>query len=152
MIRSIMIGLIILCGMAGPAKAGTLVDNGDGTVTDTGTNLMWEQAQTVPPATYTWEEVITRCEDLVLPAAGYADWRLPNVKELLTIVDDTRYDPAIDPVCFPNTQSYAFWSSSTNFLSSTGAIAWGVEFYHGSASRNLNKTMKFPARCVRGGG
>ena len=53
-------------------------------------------------------------------------WRLPNVKELASIVDRSRSNPAIDPLAFPATPSNAFWSSSPYVGSSSGA--WGVYF------------------------
>jgi hypothetical protein len=85
------------------------VDNGDGTVTDVSNGLIWQQ----PGAenTMTWEAAISYCEGLTL--AGYADWRLPNRKELRLIVDYNEYNPAIDTAYFPNTVSSYYWSSST---------------------------------------
>jgi hypothetical protein len=76
-------------------------DNGDGTVTDLGTGLMWQQAD--DGTARNWEDALEYAEDLTL--AGYADWRLPDVHELQSIVDYTRSlqstgSPAIDPVFF----------------------------------------------------
>ncbi|MBN2586954.1 MAG: DUF1566 domain-containing protein [Candidatus Fermentibacteraceae bacterium] len=75
------------------------VDNGDGTVTDTATGLMWQQAD--DGTGRNWEEALAFAEDLCL--AGYDDWRLPNAHELQSIVDYERSmqatgSPAIDPV------------------------------------------------------
>ena len=68
------------------AQAG-YIDNGDGTVTDNGTGLMWQQA--TAPGTYTWEQALVYCENLDL--ANHTDWRLPTVKELglLSIIAGT---------------------------------------------------------------
>ena len=74
-------------------------DNGDGTVTDMKTGLMWMQKDS--NKAMNWEEALEFAEDLVY--AGYDDWRLPNTKELQYIVDysrspDTTGSPAIDPM------------------------------------------------------
>jgi hypothetical protein len=75
------------------------VDNGNGTVTDTATGLMWQQDDS--GFGMHWEEALAFAEGLEL--AGHDDWRLPNAKELQSIVDYTRSpdhtaSPAIDPV------------------------------------------------------
>jgi len=69
------------------------VDNGDGTVTDAATELMWQQADS--GAGMNWEDALAYAEDLTL--AGYDDWRLPSVKELQSIVDYTHSPNATDP-------------------------------------------------------
>ncbi len=73
------------------------VDNGDGTISDLATGLMWQMAD--DGQTRDWEEALAYSEDLEL--AGYDDWRLPNVKELQSLVDysksvQTTGTPAID--------------------------------------------------------
>jgi len=85
------------------------VDNGDGTVTDRSTGLMWQQA--TAPGKYTWEQALSYCENLTL--AGHSDWRLPLINELESIVDLTRYNPAINTTYFPNTVVFFYWSSTT---------------------------------------
>ena len=74
-------------------------DNGDGTVTDHATGLMWQRADS--GAGMNWEEALAYAEGLEL--GGYRDWRLPNAKELQGILDytrspDTTASAAIDPV------------------------------------------------------
>lgn len=67
-------------------------DNGDGTVTDKNTGLMWQQ---VPPADgMTWLKAKEYCESLEL--AGYSDWRMPTLKELFSISDFSSGWPYID--------------------------------------------------------
>jgi Protein of unknown function (DUF1566)/Secretion system C-terminal sorting domain len=74
-------------------------DNGDGTISDDATGLMWQQADDA--TTRDWETSLSYAEGLSL--AGYDDWRLPNAKELHSILDYTRCpditnSPAIDPL------------------------------------------------------
>jgi hypothetical protein len=77
------------------------------TVFDTRTDLTWQRLS--GPLTIQ-ADAIDYCEDLVL--GGYRDWRLPNMAELLSIVDVTRFDPAIDGRAFPDTPSGPSLSSS----------------------------------------
>ena len=70
------------------------IDNGDGTVTDVATGLMWVKdpmAAGLGSPLY-WYDAIDACENLQF--AGHDDWRLPNINELMSIVDHSRYDPA----------------------------------------------------------
>ncbi len=127
-----------------PTVAGAeLVDNGDGTVTDITTGLMWQKAS---DGSMTWENAISHCESLSL--AGYDDWRLPNIRELRSIVDYGKYSPAIDTNMFPDTKSSPYWSSSTN--ASNTDHAWLVYFTHGYGGSN-HKSSDYYVRAVRGG-
>jgi len=99
------------------------VDNGDGTISDRATGLMW--MQTDSGKGMNWQQALNFAENL--ESAGYRDWRLPNAKELQSIVDysrspDTSVSPAIDPV-FQSTpitneagqRDYPFyWASTTH--------------------------------------
>lgn len=72
-------------------------DNGDGTITDEATGLMWMQGDNGEGIT--WKNALSYAENLTY--AGYSDWRLPAIKELQSIVDYTRSpsttsSPAID--------------------------------------------------------
>lgn len=74
------------------------VDNGDGTVTDLGTGLMWEAS--IPPnrPVRNWEQALRFCAEVEL--AGYRDWRVPNIRELLSVVYTGYYamQPALAPI------------------------------------------------------
>lgn len=108
-------------------------DNVDSTITDNATGLMWMQNDS--KSAMNWEDALNYAENLEY--AGYSDWRLPDVKELQSIVDYTR-SPAIDPL-FNCTQitneagevDYPFyWSSTTHANWSTvgGGFASYVSF------------------------
>ncbi len=114
-----------------------------GIVTDSRTGLMWQDDAV--SSTMTWSAAITYCEDKVL--GGYSDWRLPNQRELLSIADRSRYNPATNSV-FVNTASDGYWSSTAN-VGSTG-YAWGVSFDGGYTYANI-KNNDYYARCVRSG-
>jgi hypothetical protein len=107
---------------------GGYADNGDGTVTDTSTELMWQQQ--AGSSIQRWEGALAYCEGLNL--GGHTDWRLPTIKELRSLVDYSRYNPAINTTYFPNIFSSFYWASTT-YAYSTGN-AWGVPFYYGGGS------------------
>ena len=119
------------------------VDNGDNTVSDEATGLMWMQDDSQSgmdwEASLTWAQTKNAQNYL-----GYNDWRLPNAKELHSILDYTRSpqttnSAALDPIftCTtitdeggaPNYASY--WSSSTHANMHNGA--WGAYVCFGEA-------------------
>ncbi len=94
--------------------ANDLVDGGDGTVTDLATGLTWQQADS--GSTLDWEDALAYCEGLELV---HSDWRLPNAKELQSIVDYTRAplvtsSAAIDPVFSVTEIESYFWASTSH--------------------------------------
>ena len=116
------------------------VDNEDNTVTDTCTGLMWQKE--TPCCTFSWQESLHYCEDLKL--AGHSDWRLPNIRELQSIVDYGRYRPATDPVF--GTEPSWYWSSTSHENPATYALR--VNFDGGDAPYGL-KTEEYHVRAVR---
>ena len=122
-----------------------LVDNGDGTVTDTRSGLMWEQAE---PGDMTWSGAIDYCETLDL--AGHDDWRLPSLNELLSIVDYERTSPAMDTTAFPDAGTNVLWSSSS--LDGNPGAGWFVNFSTGRTDYSDNamgKSTRYHVRAVR---
>ncbi len=123
-----------------PYGENDFVDNGDGTVTDRATGLTWMQADSGQGMN--WEEALQYANDLEL--AGYDDWRLPNAKELQSIVDysrspDTTQSPAIDPL-FDTTsiENEAgekdwpfFWTSTTHLDGRNASMAAYIAFGRG---------------------
>ncbi|MFA6173322.1 MAG: DUF1566 domain-containing protein [Kiritimatiellales bacterium] len=87
-----------------------LANNGDGTITDKATGLMWQQADS--GSGMDWEEALAYAGNLEL--AGHSDWRLPNAKELQSITDYSSI-PAIDQHFFKMSDPEAwYWSSTTH--------------------------------------
>jgi hypothetical protein len=123
---------------------GHLTDGGNGTVTDLNTGLLWQRDEVTPAVT--WEAALSYCEDLSL--GNRDDWRLPNVKELRSIVDDTRFRPSVDTTYLPGVRTGPYWSSTTLF--GHPGSAWYVDFSSGLASYN-DKAGQLFVRCVCGG-
>jgi len=130
-------------------------DNGNGTITDSATGLIWQKCSaglgttlgncsTGSISSYSWSSAISYCEGLTL--GGRSDWRLPNINELGSIIDYTKYVPAIDTAVFPNTQSNDVYLSSTS-QSTSGA--WCV-FFGGGGVGSIDKTAPYYVRCVTG--
>lgn len=99
------------------------IDNGDGTITDRSTGLMWTQADSGEGME--WRDALAYAEGLEL--AGHSDWRLPNVKELQSILDYTRspettgsaaLDPLFEPTAIQNERGEVdypyYWSGTTH--------------------------------------
>jgi lysozyme family protein len=94
-------------------------DNGDGTVTDRATGLTWQKADSVKPMI--WEAALAYAEGLSL--AGHDDWRLPNAKELQSLVDygrapdatdRSKQAPALNPVFKMGDPEAWYWSGTTH--------------------------------------
>lgn len=131
------------------------IDNGDDTITDKTSNLMWTKKDNghygVENSKYgglNWQESLKYCEDLSV--AGYSDWRLPNAKELQSIVDYTRSpatsnSPAIDPVFLVSSitdeagnKNYPFYWTSTTHLEGKVAASGAIYVAFGEALGYMN--------------
>lgn len=124
----------------GCAMEGRFVDNSDGTVTDICTGLMWQQEK--EPGDSAWMGALQYCDELEF--AGHDDWRLPNVRELQSIVDYGRHSPSIDPVF--SEESLWYWSSTTGNGSTDSA--WSMHFDDGRVILNFKHIRCF-VRAVR---
>lgn len=99
-------GAVIACagtGQDGDLQAGaprSYTDNGNGTITDNVTGLMWEKITNPTGCPFSdWAGAFARIATLnATNFAGYNDWRLPNVNELQSLIDYGRQQPSIDPV------------------------------------------------------
>lgn len=117
---------------AGAPNPEAYTDNGDQTITDNVTGLMWQRVP-LTGTTYTWAQAVATCSTLAL--AGHRDWRLPSRIELVSIVDAGL--------------TY-FWSSSP--VAGYPSRAWLVSFVYGSTTNDYNDgstVVTYGIRCVR---
>lgn len=125
-------------------------NNGNGTTTDNITRLMWANNGSGSGCNngiaLTWEAALAYCEGLSL--AGNGDWRLPNIRELESIVAYTGANPSINATYFPNTSSSYYWSSTTYVPASANAL---TITYSSPLLSTLGKTATTAVRCVRAG-
>jgi hypothetical protein len=111
------------------------------TVLDRKTGLTWQRL--VDPVGRPWQDATATCANLTL-AGG--NWRLPSMRELQSLVDETRFDPAIDPVAFPDTPGVEFWTSSP--VSGAPGSAWRTSFANGY-TYDATTSLEYLARCVK---
>ncbi len=124
-------------------------------VTDQVTGLQWQQNTTFEDGGADWKDALAHCEGLSY--AGNDDWRLPDVTELLSIVDEKKEEaPAINAVFFPNFDAGSgHWTSTTS--RKTGTSAYVVYFgeQNSTVGRGgmsaVSKTASALVLCVRGG-
>ena len=130
------------------------IDNGNSTVIDNQTGLMWKQCSegqsgagcSGSATTMVWSDALAAGANSSF--AGFNDWRLPNVKELRSLVESGCINPAINELRFPNTLAGNYWTSSTN--AAIASRAWYVHFDVGGANREP-KSGNYGVRLVRGG-
>ena len=133
----------------------------DGTVSDRQTGLMWarcpqglsgEGCDQDTRLSFTWPAALTlngtRPTSVPTGDTSGTDWRLPNVKELQSLVERSCFSPAINETVFPNTPTLTFWSASPDAFSADDA--WGVSFFNGIVS-SINRDNEQSVRLVRGG-
>jgi len=156
-------------GVAWPIPRFT--DNGDGTVTDNLTGLVWMDDASCDSfgvsGQNTWSGALSDCNNLASGGCGITDgssagdWRLPNRKELQSLAYLAVHDPALsnaagtgqwsegDP--FSDVQSSHYWSSSTYILSGQRDQAWRIFLFYGIESSYIAKASNNYVWCVRGG-
>ncbi len=116
-------------------------DNHNGTVTDITTDLVWHQAEN---KSMTWKNALKYCQNLII--GGYNDWRLPTIKELSTLPDDTFPRYRIKNEYFRGARPAGYWSSSTSPLFSD--FAWFIRFDDG-LEHSGHKGRRYFVRAVR---
>jgi len=135
------------------------VDHGNGTVTHIKTGLMWKQCSeglsgagcaTGTATVYTWQGALQAAQTLNGAGgfAGFTDWRVPNIKELNSIVENQCTLPSINATIFPATVSSWYWSASP--YAGIATDAWDVFFGSGYDLASF-KSSNSDVRLVRGG-
>ena len=131
-------------------------DNGDGSVLDTGTNLVWQKCSrgqnndstcTGTATKTTWSLALLHCKNL---AIGSRTWRLPNINELRALVNPAIYSssiPYISSTSFPSTVMDKYWTSTT--VTGSSSLAFFVDFGNGGQATQNKVTAAF-VRCVSG--
>ncbi|NYE26681.1 Lcl C-terminal domain-containing protein [Pigmentiphaga litoralis] len=148
-------------GSATNAATDRFTDNGDGTITDKTTQLMWMQCSlgqsgaacaTGASTAVSWASALgTAATVNANPSGlgkGYSDWRLPNRNELGSIVDRACSAPAINRAYFPGTGNASYWSSSPSQILTKAA--WQLNFVDGDAAPGDTSGSRL-VRMVRAG-
>lgn len=124
-------------------------DNGDCTVTDNQTGLMWSKDANLPGTCKTWQQAWDYANNLTF--CGYSDWRLPDSKELMSLIDDSQHNPAL-PSGHPFLnveQSGYYWSSTTGAYDPD--VAWAVYMWYGvvyDVSKSNRNYYVWPVRSI----
>jgi hypothetical protein len=128
-------------------------NNGDGTVTDQSSGLVWmrcaagQSGNDCAEGVYSilpWQNAVDYCDGLTL--AGHNDWRLPSREELRPIAGTAAGYPTTHQRAFPGTPSTLLWTSSFNVSNPEGA--WAIGLQDGYVDYGF-KTNKYSAKCVR---
>jgi len=118
-------------------------DNGDGTITDNLTQLVWQK---IPNANiFTWEQALSYAEGLTI--GTNSDWRLPNIKELQSINNEFATNPSVFAPYFSSVGVHNYWSSTTLPNQNLSAWYWSTAF--GITTYSV-KTGTNYVLCVRG--
>lgn len=144
---------LILLGFSLTVEAKFIRNDYLGVVNDTVTQLQWQDVyrdddgDLINGVWLPWEEALDYCQNLILGGGG---WRLPNIRELNSIVDYKQFDPTINPI-FKITRSMYHWSSTTSryeeLLHGYGH-AYATSFFASSTISSL-KWHYHAVRCVR---
>lgn len=129
---------VILCSILSVLSAEVTI------VKDDSRKLLWEDTLHVEDIKITHIKAKEYCSELTL--GGYNHWRLPTLTELLTIVDYTKYKPALLKEFEHVNKDTIYWTS-TPYVRSSDEY-WGVNFKDGATS-NATETYDRYVRCVK---
>ncbi len=123
-------------------------DNGDGTITDSITGLIWQKED---GGEMTWEQAKQYADSLSL--GGFENWRLPTSHELFSTIDHGRFGPALNTTYFTKSLAEYWWTGATR--ADDPARIWAVNAGGGigphpkSETISAGGTKRFHVRCVR---
>lgn len=126
--------------------------NADNTVTDKATGLIWmrcplgqtgNDCSVGTPKQYKWIDALNEA------ATNHQGWRVPNIKELASIVEHKCHSPAINLSVFPNTTADSSVTLTTTPVAGTSDQIYGVGFSSGLSGRTYKKTSNGYLRLVR---
>ena len=118
-------------------------DNGDGTITDNLTQLVWQKIPNTE--TFIWDRALVYAEGLTI--GTNSDWRLPNIKELQSISNELATNPSVFGPFFTGLGVHNYWSSSTLPNQTLSAWYWNTQF---GITTYDTKTNPNYVICVRG--
>jgi hypothetical protein len=149
----------LLKGVSWPSTRFTVASSGTGTVvTDNLTGLMWQQDGSTPTVglctggSTNWQGALNYVACLnTNNYLGHNDWRLPNLNELQSLMNDGQSNQAtwLDGLGFANTVPDYYWSSTSYATDTT--LAWGANFNVRNTTYGTKSTTTYHIRCVRGG-
>jgi len=136
------------------------IANGNGTTTHTKSGLMWKRCSegqtwngttcTGVASTFTWNLALQQAQTVNTASfAGFSDWRVPNLKELSSIVERQCRAPAVNISVFPATPNLVDWSATPSITNA--ANAWAINLSLGLRSDAFLKSGSHNLRLVRGG-
>jgi hypothetical protein len=146
-------GNVIDCATQGQTQDGAVqagadwpaprfTDNGDGTVTDNLTGLMWLKDANLPGDRDIWQDTLDYVDTLNSNGlCGHSDWRLPNRKELFSLIDFSQHGPALQlgrPFVNVQVQWDNYWSGTTGAYNPISA--WYLSMTYGGISGNSKST------------
>ncbi|AKH76550.1 DUF1566 domain-containing protein [Leptospira interrogans] len=148
--------VFLRCVSGNPLPAFSFLDNGNGTVTDQNTKLLWSKCALGKSNVNCTAGVLfsgnrqsafNGCNNLnVAVFAGRNNWRLPNANELLSIIDHSGAGNPTIPAAFPNfPPNTTFWTSTTNETTLTESL---VINFNGGVLSSLTKTLAASGICV----
>lgn len=110
--------------IAPPILANLYTDNLDGSVIDNRTQLVWQKIPNTNPMS--WEAALQYAEGLIL--GNDSNWRLPNIKELQSLNDESYVNPSVNPSFFNNMGVRKYWSSTTQQNQVANAWYWNTQY------------------------
>ena len=123
--------------------ANHFTDNGNGTITDNFTQLIWQKNPNT--TAQTWDSALAYTENISLASA--TDWRLPNIKELQSLNDESVANPSVNAAFFSAIGVHNYWSATSLPNQTTKAWYWNTQF---GITTYDTKTNTNYVICVKG--